>query len=356
MKRREWMKHTGTLAMMGGLHCFYPSAGGGTETNVIVKPIRGSWFEFQHHNHQGSVHWDARCAALTCRQWEGKIREMAELGLKYLVLLSVALDSKTYYPSSDYPRHPLECDDPLETALSTADRYGLKFFMSNGFFGNWRDFSIVSDPAAMVRRVKAMEELVKNYGHHPSFYGWYWPNESCMEPYFHTDYIQYVNACSRKARELTPQAKVLIAPYGTRNVVPDDVLTRQLDGLDVDIIAYQDEVGVLKSTAEETPRYFERLRQVHDRVARIALWADVELFAFEGEPYRTPAIAATFSRILRQLESVSPYVETVLVYQYQGMMDRPGSVPFSDHTGTVELYTAYRQWLEQNHPDVIRKE
>ncbi len=62
-----------------------------------------------------------------------------------------------------------------------------------------------------------------------------------------------LNTCSRLARSLTPKAKIMIAPYGTRVARPDDTYVRPLEKMDLDIIAYQDEVGVRKSKVTEGP-------------------------------------------------------------------------------------------------------
>ena len=67
---------------------------------------------------------------------------------------------------------------------------------------------------------------------------------------------------------MTPQVRILIAPYGTRVAVPDDKYAKQLESLDVDIVAYQDEVGVQKSRVDETSASYEGLKKVHDRVAK----------------------------------------------------------------------------------------
>jgi hypothetical protein len=118
-----------------------------------------------------------------------------------------------------------------------------------------------------------------------------------------------------------------------------------LESLDVDIIAYQDEVGVEKSALEETPAFFEGLRKAHDRARRAAIWADVEIFQNEGAVYKSALLPAPFHRIVRQLEAVSPWVEKILVYQYQGMMNKPGSEAFCGSPESTKLYTAYVNWL-----------
>jgi len=316
-----------------------PSVGQG------IKPISGSWFEFQHHATVEGVDWNPMCARFTCEQWDAKIKEIAEAGMEYLVLMATAVDYRSFFPTKIFPEWQLNCPAPLETVLSAADKYGVKFFIGGGFYGDWTDPNILADSNAAKRRLQAIEEITKLYSHHQSFYGWYWPNEAFIDRYYSEEFMGYVNTCSRLARQLTPKARILIAPYGTRVAVPDDKYVRQLESLDVDIIAYQDEVGVRKSTADETSTFFEGLRTAHDRAQRAAIWADVEIFEFEGTVYKSALIPASFQRVLRQLEAVSPWVERILVYQYQGLMNKPASAAFCGSPESTELYAEYLNWL-----------
>jgi hypothetical protein len=265
--------------------------------------------------------------------------------MEYLVLMATALDFRSFFPSTIFPQWKLGCPEPMEAVLSAADKYGIKFFIGGGFYGDWTDPGILSDPRAATRRLRAIEEITNLYGHHRSFHGWYWPNEASIDRTYSAEFLAYVNTCSRLARQLTPKARILIAPYGTRAAVPDDTYVRQLEALDVDIIAYQDEVGVGKSTPEETPAFFEGLRKAHDRAQRAAIWADVEIFQFEGTVYKSPLAPAPFQRVLRQLEAVSPWVDRILVYQYQGMMNKPGSAAFCGAPASTALHEDYVSWL-----------
>lgn len=45
---------------------------------------------------------------------------------------------KTYYPSGLLTKHNFVCGDPLETVLSAADEYGVKFFINNDYWSDWR--------------------------------------------------------------------------------------------------------------------------------------------------------------------------------------------------------------------------
>jgi len=230
--------------------------------NSKIKPIEGSWFEFQHHSVVEGKYWDHVLKTFTADQWDSKVKEIADAGIKYLVLLHVAIDGKTFYPSGLLPKLDLGCDDPLETVLTAADKYGICFFISNDFFGEWTNVELMmKDKSVNSLRIKAMSEITAMYSHHKSFYGWYFPNETGIDGHYRDFFIEYVNSCSAEAKRLTPEAKTLIAPYGTRHIVADDEFVKQLEQLNVSFIAYQDEVGVNKTRVDESSGFFEKLNR-----------------------------------------------------------------------------------------------
>jgi len=239
----------------------------------------------------------------------------------------------------------LGCPDPIEAVLSAADKYKVKFFIGGGFYGDWESGQTILDPIATKKRLQSLEEMARLYGHHESFHGWYWPDEAEIHPRYTSDFINYVNTNSRLARQLMPHAQIMIAPYGTRIAIPDDAYVRQLDAMDVDIVAYQDEVGVRKSKATETSAFFEGLRKAHDRSQKAKIWADVEVFEFEGEVYKSALVPAAFTRVQRQLEAVSPWVDQILIYQYLGMMNKPGSLVLAGSPASTRLYADYSAWI-----------
>lgn len=108
--------------------------------------------------------------------------------------------------------------------------------------------------------------------------------------------------------------------------------------LDIDCIAYQDEIGVEKIKVEESAGYFERLYHLHKKASRARLWADVEVFRFEGKVYQSALLPAPAERVIRQLEAVSPFVEKIFIYQYTGLLNKPGSLAFAGHPDSLILY------------------
>jgi hypothetical protein len=342
LNRRDFLS---TLGLGAAALAIDPAGATALSRPGAIKPITGSWFEFQHHSTVEGVDWNPACDRFTAAQWDAKIKEIADAGLEYLVLMATALYYRAFYDTKIFPKWELACADPLEAVLSAADKYSVKFFIGAGFYGDWTSDTTISDPVAAKKRLQSIEEIANIYGHHPSFYGWYWPDEAEINPYYTPEFIQYVNDLSHEARQLKPQAQIMIAPYGTRIVTPDDKYVRQLDTLDVDIVAYQDEVGVRKSKTTETSAFYEGLRKAHDRSRKAKIWADVEIFEFQGTVYKSALMPASFDRVQRQLEAVSPWVDRILVYQYLGMMNKPGSSAFAGCPASTKLYSDYRNWL-----------
>jgi len=336
MLRRRFLWTAGAAALSAGFPGLSTSA---VRQDKKIRPIEGSWFEFQHISAVEGTPWNPALEKFTAEQWDAKIKELADAGLRDLVLVNIAGYGKTFYPSALMPKHKLGCEDPLEVVLFAADKYGVRFFVSNGFFGDWTQAAfLMKDPEVHKLRIKAMDEVAEKYGRHKSFYGWYYPNELGIQGHYTDFFIDYVNACSAEARRLTPKARTLIAPYGTRNVRADDEFVRQLERLDVDFIAYQDEVGVEKTKVEESAAFYEQLHNLHKKAGRSRLWADVEVFRFAGTVYKSALLPAPAERVIRQLDAVSPYVEKILVFEYPGLINRPGSLAFAGPAESVGLY------------------
>ena len=310
------------------------------------RKIDGTFFEFRHHNTPEGKYWNPALEKFEGADWRQKVREISELGMEYIVVMATALYDKCYFKSSVFPFADTVCPDPIEEILDEADKCGVRVFLGNGFYGDWRKAgNNIKDKDVIDRSFRAMEELAMLYGHHESFYGWYFPDETCIILKFSGDFVKYVNLCSAHCHSLTPEKKTLIAPYGTNLTLANNRYVRCLAELDVDFIAYQDEVGVKKTKVDRTKRIFEKLRKAHDKAGRSQLWADIELFDFEGMVYKSALVPAGFERIRKQIENVAPYADKILSYQYLGIMNPVDSPSFSGHPDSAELYESYKKYI-----------
>lgn len=309
--------------------------------------INGSWFEFQHSGGWEATNWNPCFLKYTPAQWEALLSDMAGIGMEYIALMSSALYEKTFYKSKHFSSFEMATEDPMQVMFDAADKVGIKIFVSNDYYGDWMyPERMFFDAEVEKKREIAMAEIVERFGHHKSFYGWYWPNELDIFPNYHDSFVKYVNKCADTAERLLPGKKTLIAPYGTFHLIADDNFCRQLDRMNVDFIAYQDEIGVRKANVEWTPVYFERLKAAHDKVGKAKLWADVEIFEFEGPIYKTPLLPAPIERVIRQIEGISPFVEKILVYQFPGIMRKPGSIATNNTPNATKLYSDYLAYRE----------
>ena len=311
-----------------------------------MRMIDGTFFEFRHHNTPEGKYWNPALEKFEGADWRQKVREISELGMEYIVIMATALYDKCYFRSKVFPFAETVCADPIEEVLDEADKCGVKVFLGNGFYGDWRKAgNNIKDKEVISRSFAAMEELAALYGYHESFYGWYFPDETCIILKFSGDFMKYVNLCSAKCHELTPGKKTLIAPYGTNLALANGRYIRCLAELDVDFIAYQDEVGVRKTKVDRTKCIFEKLRKAHDKAGRSQLWADIELFDFEGMVYKSALIPADFERIKKQIENVASYADKILCYQYLGIMNPAASSSFAGHPDSVKLYEDYKKYI-----------
>ncbi len=314
----------------------------------MLKPITGTWFEFRHHTEAEGVYWNDACREFTEEEWKELIDDIAALGMKYMPMMCTALvtddEAEAYFETDIFPMADMKCKDPMRVMFERADKHGIKIFVSCGFYGLYtKPYINIASEEVRIRAFKAMKELYERYGHYNSFYGWYLPDEKWVNPYFSEEFIEYVNIYTAYGRELMPNAKTLIAPYGVADIKADEKFIEQLTRLEVDYVAYQDGVGAGSAAVEKTGDYFKALRKAHDAAGKSKLWADVEFFEFEGERGKSALIPADPKRVMRQIEAVSPYAEEILCYQHQGLMNKPETGAYCGSKGSEELYSAIKE-------------
>ena len=217
MNRKNFLK-TLDAKTLPGKRFIAGSTGGCRKNNNNGSPLRAPGLSFSTTVLMRGKYWNLTLEKFTAEQWDAKVKEIAEAGFRYLVLMNVAIYGKSFYAYFFAPKTRNWLVKTLwRWYLRQADKYGIRFFVSNGFFGDWRNPSLLmKDPEVNKLRMKAMNETAEKYGHHKSFYGWYYPNETGIIGHYDDFFIDYVNQSSAEAARLLPNAKTLIAPYGTQ--------------------------------------------------------------------------------------------------------------------------------------------
>jgi hypothetical protein len=283
--------------------------------------------------------------------WHLKIKELSEMGIQYVILMFVADEGKSFYPSDFMPHaYPAGRESPVEAIMNEADAEGLKVFMSTGWAKNQDDNPRLPETRAI--QTKIMHETAGLFSKHKSFYGWYLPCEDVVGPYLSQQAVDAANSLTAEARTLTPKAKVLISPYGlSRAKFDNGQFADQIAKLKVDIVAYQDEIGcvVEANPLPHMKENFKHLREVHNKT-KIELWSNDESFTWEkGLNVRPSAlIPAPFPRFLSQLVGVTMAgVDEVISFATCGILDKPDSrIPIGQPIFAAKAYQDYKDWKD----------
>lgn len=331
---------------------FIMSLSGLPAHNAVRKtlPVSGTWvnlaYQDERNRYTNPIGDDNESVGF----WENQIYEFHEMGIEYLVLMAVANEGKAYYPSLIMPHaYPDNSSGPLTCIMETAEKLGMKVFLSCGWAENQDDN--LGSPEIMHRQIEIMEELASIYGKNSAFYGWYLPVESSLAPVLPENAAKDVNVLARKAKSLKPDAKVMISPFGIYGSDFDNPLYEaRISSLEVDIIAYQDEVGCVR---EKFPlpglcESWKRLRAIHDRTG-VAMWANCETFTWDG-PSNSRASAlvpAAFSRFLaQQVAATQGGAEKIVSFIVQGMFESPESdCQCGQPYWSNKMYADYMAWL-----------
>lgn len=315
-----------------------------------ILPLTGSFINLPYQDVRNRYTNPLNVDGTDPLMWKIKVDELHEMGMEYLIIMAVANEGKSYYPSALMPwQYPSHRQSPVDAIMEAAAENGMKVFMSTGWAKDQDDN--LRDPKIKGRQLEMMEELSRLYGSHPAMYGWYLPVEDCLGPVLSDYAVDAVNALSARARELTPGKKILISPYGIFNSdFSDPRYEQQICRLKVDIIAYQDEIGCVR---ERYPMVrlksnWKKLRQIHDK-AGIQMWANCESFAWEGNTNdRTSALVpASFHRFLSQMALASEGgVDRIVSFMMYGIYENPSS-PFclGQPHWSAQAWTDYMTWL-----------
>lgn len=333
--------------------------------------ITGTFVELDHWDDREGTRFQAELRSLSPDHWRQMVNDMAAIGIDTLVFQQCADarggldDTRAYYPSRRWPVPDWMESRPLlyDEVIDEAEKLGMTVIFSI-YAMHWPDPFLQTEQAIELAKIAATE-LYERYGARKCFGGWYWTYE-------------YPPGCASgrdSLRRIVPAVRaiadcpIMIAPNADR-----PLCSTTLQEIDVDIIAYQDTVGLGVEpdifgryaradrfrSLDRLPFLFEQLKFIHDgwfapeapdinywnfytrKRGRTALWNDLEIWEFD---HRKELIPTELSRVTAQLELTARYVDKQIIYQYPGLMHHPGHpVPVGGERARTlyETYQLYR--------------
>ena len=194
--------------------------------------IDGCWVSIYHWSEEEARWFNKNLAKLTDLDWKDQIYALNKAKINSIIVENVFYCNEyagkhnitpdnykglAFYPSQIYKeRFPLSSEDPLEAILSAADECGMHVFLGVGNFA-WFDFSISS----LEWHRMITKELFELYGHHPSLYAWYIPEEIFGTLYYdwefvedcrYKDIVRFFKEYKAFIGQLSPTKPVALAP------------------------------------------------------------------------------------------------------------------------------------------------
>ncbi len=355
--RRTFLKHASLLAATVplarlGLTAAVPVPNSTPRRRPL---ITGSFLDIQHVNYWDAQYWIDECREWREENWTALIAEMKAAGLDTAILTNCALWGRPLYPAN--PRTvgrqlPLPCPDPVGAIVRACEQHGLGLYLGLGAFGR---YSLNANPDLTPEHdtwLAAMaEDLREKYGASPAWRGFYLSAEAhavkgggLFEPADCAKTARFV----KSIRERVPGAKLMMSPAHLGRPRPEqlDPLQRQLEQLNVDIVAYQDHAGFEKLYPDlnfnEAAAGYALIKPLHEKAGQ-QLWVNCEVFEYtekrpDGRRVCTPC---AFERLERQLLAAAPVADKLIIYQYQGLMNLRSEKVNIGAPGSVELHDAY---------------
>ena len=330
--------------------------------------ISGTFVGIDHWSDSEAARFQADLRRLDEAGWRRMVRDMSGIGIDTLIIQQSVCSregwgaGRAYYSSRTRKRFDWLRGDPYGALVDEATGLGMTIYYGIGDMYSPEPYRNTDEVLQDARRTAG--ELLDLYGGLRSFGGWYWTWEYSPSSQPGRDSMRAIIPRLRAFHD----CPILIAPNADRGMSPT-----LLADIDVDIVAYQDTVGMgcpdvfgrfaladRHLSLHRLPELYKGLKAAHDAWqpadaanpgywnyytrprGRTALWNDLEVWECDAKGALYPTELA---RIDSQLTLTAPYVEKQVIFQYPGLMchpDHPVKVGGERAVTLYEAYAAYR--------------
>lgn len=311
--------------------------------------------------------------------WSKEFDWMASVSINTVVVQAVgslkpdSSDSTGYslssegllYPSALVNAADRPTTDRLGMILSLADARGMKVYL--GSLGTYSDWTTgVEFNALRKYNLLVAQEVLANYGNHPSLAGWYFTQEIWMNwvkyyvqqsaSYYGTTLLANFVSDMRSADPTKPVSAAVVIKETGWGAMPSmsagevqTYTTSFLQATGLQILAPQDGAGAETGAPpiSDLPAYFQAAANAVAAVSpQSVLWSTVETFsAVSGvDPAQYPPGSA--ARIQQQVNAVRPYVSDYVSYIYGDDMSQQATYY------PVEASALNRDYQSRSRPSV----
>jgi hypothetical protein len=285
------------------------------------------------------------------KQWEKDFEHMAAMGIDTVIMIRSGYRKFITYPSAYLMKQgcfapPL---DLVELFLQLADKFGMNFYFGLYDSGKYWD---TGDMKQEVRHNQfVIEEVWKQYGHHPSFKGWYLSMEisrktkgsvesfsllgkQCKDisnglPTFISPWIDGKKAVMASSSQLTKEEAVSLQQHEQEWTEIFDCIRGS-----VDAVAFQD--GHIDYS--ELEDFFRINKKMADRFG-IQCWTNAESF---DRDMPIKFLPIKFEKLKLKLEAAGKAgYDKAITFEFSHFMS-----PQSMYTSAHHLYNRYMEYMK----------
>ena len=287
----------------------------------------------------------------TKNEWRTLFRHFKSLQLSQIIIQWSVLDKTAFYRSKSYQN---TSTPPLKTILELADEYQINVLIGLAYDTKYWD-RIQNHPSQLQahfqdfykRSFLAAKEILPQAIQHSSFQGWY-ISEEIDDINWHQSNSQkilfrYLNRLTQHLHALTPNKKIALSGFSNAALTPQEFQffwQTLLASANIDIVLFQDGIGVNKLQLDNLPSYFNAMQHATTKT-NTELQAIIEIFTqVSGSPINNKpfkAIPAPLDRVTQQLTIAEQYAQQNIAFSIPEYMTPEAGIQAN------KLYQNYRK-------------
>ncbi|MEW5895736.1 MAG: DUF4434 domain-containing protein [Candidatus Omnitrophota bacterium] len=284
-------------------------------------------------------------------QWRELFLYFREMELKHLIVQWIVYDGISFFDN------PFGLS-PLEIILGLADAEGMTvsvgLAMDTAYWqkigGDPDEVNAYLDDAFVLSRQTAIQ-VNEMAGRHPSFQGWYIPQEvdnvHWMKAQRRRILSRYLRDLCSSLRSISPDKSVSVSGFANSEVNPEALerfWTKLLTETKVDTVLFQDGIGAGNIGGDETPAFLGPVLKAA-KAAGCEFHVIIEVFQqIAGLPINDDyfqAVPASWQRVHRQLEIGASGVDSLIAFSVPEYMTPIGGEKAEN------LYRSYLQFIHE---------